>query len=405
MQQGYCMSIISPPTSPHCTQQAIWQVGFRPFFILTCFAGAFLPLLWVLVYAGTISLPNPSFDPVVAPTRWHSHEMFFGFGWALLGGFLLTASKNWLGIRGRHGGFLIVLSAFWVLDRIVVAFAASWAPIAIYTSSALFLVTIIAALEFDLIRHHASDSYPDNYYLVLSLPMFIVAKFAMLNNDLDPAIGTSMTMGLFRLAFLVMLERTMPAFMKGAYAIDLTQSGWMRHMIKAIGLALVFSYWLPNTLVTALCLLLSILLVIRILQWHPLKGFMRLDIAVMYIGYLAIVVNLLLIASAPLYSHWMSTASIHVFTLGTIGVIAPAMIVRISNGHTGRKVQFSDWDKLPLYLMIIALVSRVVLPFFLPEKYTMALYVAAGCWFLAFLIIGYRYMPFLMKPRIDGRVH
>jgi uncharacterized protein involved in response to NO len=29
--------------------------------------------------------------------------MFFGFGWAVLGGFLLTASKNWVKIRGYHG--------------------------------------------------------------------------------------------------------------------------------------------------------------------------------------------------------------------------------------------------------------------------------------------------------------
>jgi hypothetical protein len=33
--------------------------------------------------------------------------MFFGFGWAVLGGFLLTSTKNWVGVRGYHGTPLI----------------------------------------------------------------------------------------------------------------------------------------------------------------------------------------------------------------------------------------------------------------------------------------------------------
>ena len=88
-----------------------------------------------------------------------------------------------------------------------------------------------------------------------------------------------------------------------------------------------------------------------------------------------------------------------------MGVIAPAMIIRISNGHTGRPVIFKGWDKLSLYLMLMALIFRVVVPFFRPEAYIVALYVAATCWLLAFLIIGCRYIPFLLQPRIDGRLH
>ena len=54
-------------------------------FSLACLAGMVLPLLWVLIFSGKINLPQGSLDPI----RWHAHEMFFGFGWAVLGGFLL----------------------------------------------------------------------------------------------------------------------------------------------------------------------------------------------------------------------------------------------------------------------------------------------------------------------------
>ena len=34
---------------------------------------------------------------------------------------------------------------------------------------------------------------------------------------------------------------------------------------------------------------------------------------------------------------WVGSVSVHLFTLGAMGLIVPAMIVRISRGHTGRK--------------------------------------------------------------------
>ncbi|MFZ5462249.1 MAG: NnrS family protein [Pseudomonadota bacterium] len=52
-------------------------------------------------------VPSLSF-PVV---QWHAREMFFGFGWAVMGGFLLTATKNWVRVRGYHGPPLVFLAA------------------------------------------------------------------------------------------------------------------------------------------------------------------------------------------------------------------------------------------------------------------------------------------------------
>ena len=383
----------------------VWQVGFRPFFALACISGAALPILWVLIYSSTPISTITLINAAVSPIRWHAHEMFYGFGWALLGGFLLTASKNWVGIRGRHGWFLIALTMLWIFDRIIFAFGFGWPPVAIYICSSLFLLAIVVALEIDLISNHSQDSYADNYYLILSLPLFLFAKLAMMVDNIDPIVGNSMTIALFRLMFLIMLERTIPAFMKGAFQVELTQPLWCKHAIKLIGFSLVFTHWLPTSLVSGLCILLSIFLLLRFFSWFPGRAFSRIDIGVMYLGYLAIVANLLLIATSPLLGHWVDTASTHIFTLGAIGLIAPAMLIRISKGHTGRKVHFNNWDKSTLYLMIVALLFRVIVPYFIPSAYITELTLTALCWLFAFGIIGYRYIPMLVEPRIDGRLH
>ena len=394
-----------PANDTYFYDAPVWLVGFRPFFIATCVSGALLPLWWVLLFSGIVTLPNPVFNPVNGLLHWHMHEMFFGFGWALLGGFLLTATKNWVAIRGRHGLTLVVLVVLWLLDRLAMAYGGNWSVATMYALSLPFMVIIIALLETDLIRNRAKDSYPDNVYFILALPLFLVAKLALLNGNMDPAIGWSMALGLFRLCFLVMLERTLEGFMKGVFGVALKRIPWLDHTIKSLAFLLIFAYWLPALAQSAACLLLASLLLLRWFTWHPFKALRRIDVGVMYLGYLAIIINLILQGLHPAYDGLSRSLVLHVFTLGAMGLIAPGMIVRISNGHTGRKVLFQASDKLAIYLMLGALIARVLLPIFAPNDYGLWLALAAFCWLIAFGIIGIRYTPMLLKPRIDGRVH
>jgi hypothetical protein len=50
----------------------------------------------------------------------------------------------------------------------------------------------------------------------------------------------------------------------------------------------------------------------------------------------------------------------HVFTFGAMGLIIPAMLIRIANGHTGRKVVFDRLDKSVLWIMIAGFVIRII---------------------------------------------
>ena len=102
---------------------------------------------------------------------------------------------------------------------------------------------------------------------------------------------------------------------------------------------------------------------------------------------------------------WIGTVSIHTFTFGAMGLVIPAMLVRICKGHTGRKVVFDRIDKAVLWIMIIGFVARIVAPQIAPETYLRWIHLAAGCWFIAFSILAWRYIPFLMQARVDGREH
>lgn len=381
--------------------QPLWLVGFRPFFILACLSGMALPLLWALIFSGVLVLPASQLSIL----QWHAHEMFFGFGWAVLGGFLLTSSKNWVKVRGFHGGALVFLVLAWVGERLGMWFGAAWSPLLFAFSNALFLSSIVAMVMWTLLRHRQQDAYRDNVLFLFLLPAFLLAKYLLLDAETYSE-GWNMTLGLFRLAFLVMLERTLTQFMQGAFQLSLRRLPVLDYSIKLLALGLVAIAWLPVSVAAGLEMLLAALLLGRFMLWKPQFGLRRIEIAVMYLGYLGIVSQLMLDALDKLLAPaWVGSLPAHIFTFGVIGLIVPAMMIRICNGHTGRKVVFAAADKSVLYLMLMAFVCRIILPQWWPAIYLRWIEISALCWLLGFAILAWCYVPLLLRPRIDGREH
>ena len=384
----------------HASRHPFWLVGFRPFFTLACLAGMLLPIAWALIFSGSLPAPIQR----ISSLQWHAHEMFFGFGWAVLGGFLLTSTKNWVNIRGYHGPALMLLSAAWIIERLAMSFGGNWPAPLFWLAANLFLGSIIALLLWTLLRHRAADSYRDNLFFIVMLPAFVIAKNMLLAGDFQAGYG--MALALFRLAFLVMLERTLTQFMKGVFQVQILRQPRLDMPIKLLGLLLVVEFALPRPLTAAVSVLLAGLLLVRFYFWYPQKAITRIDIGIMYVGYLAIVGQLLIEALGHLGNFvWVGSLSVHLFTFGAMGCVIPAMIVRISKGHTGRKVVFDGLDRTVLYIMLLALAIRVVIPQLAPGAYLACIHAAATCWLLAFGILAWRYIPFLLQARIDGREH
>lgn len=375
-----------------------WSVGFRPFFALAILSGAALPVVWALVFAGAMAPPSG-----LAAMQWHAHEMFYGFGWAVLGGFLLTATKNWVQIRGYHGPALVLLVAAWGLERIAINCGGSLPHWLFIAGANLYLVAIILMLLYSLIRFRHQDSFDDNYFFLIVLPAFLVAKNLLLSTEHFEA-GVGMTLGLFRVAFLVMLERTLTGFMQGGFGVAILRDRRLDLPIKGLAVGLVFAPWLPPVFAGGLSLLLAALLLLRFVFWKPQLALTRIDIGIMYYGYLGIVLQLLSVALGLLPGvAWVGSVSVHLFTFGVMALIIPAMLVRISKGHTGRPVVFDRADKLALYFMLAGFLFRLVVPQLLPAEYLIWVALAALCWLSCFSLLAWRFLPFYFQPRVDGR--
>src|SRR5690606_38251102 len=83
-------------------------------------------LMWLLTLLGFKVLPG-----VVNPIWWHAHEMIFGFGLAIVAGFVLTAIQNWTGIPGVRGWPLATVSLLWLLPRLLMPLRGELNPLVV----------------------------------------------------------------------------------------------------------------------------------------------------------------------------------------------------------------------------------------------------------------------------------
>lgn len=362
------------------------------------------PLLWTLVFSGTVRLPETGLSVL----QWHAHEMLFGFGWAVIGGFLLTASKNWVHIRGLYGGPLAIAAALWLVERFEIALLpwSSLNPIVSFIFYNAFLLYIAGYIFFSLVCHRRNDTFSDNYFFLIALPLFLIAKNLMYSAETFN-VGYLLAIGLFRLAFAVMFERTITQFMKNSLQTEVLRNVILDTFIKFLVLISAFSGFYPGWLAAIVLFAAGSLLLVRFCFWHPIVAFKKFEIGIMYVGYLGLVLHFYL--EALKLPEWMpnaiGTLSLHAFTFLCMGLIIPAMLIRISQGHTGRKVAFTHSDRIGFFLMGAAAFFRLVATQIWPQFYLYWVALAAIGWSACFIIIGARIIPFLFQIRVDGKEH
>jgi uncharacterized protein involved in response to NO len=187
----------------------LWLVGFRPFFILACAAGAVLPMLWALIFSGA-GTAGRAFQPGAVACPRDVLRLRLGRA-----GRLFADRHQELGAgpglsrhgAGRAGAGLVCRAHRHGLGG-------GWPTALFWASNLVFLGSIVVMLLVTLLRYRRQDSFADNYFFLLVLPAFLAAKLLLLS-DAYFSTGASMSLGLFRMAFLVMLERTLTQFMKG----------------------------------------------------------------------------------------------------------------------------------------------------------------------------------------------
>jgi uncharacterized protein involved in response to NO len=385
--------VATPP--PH--RLALWDLGFRPFYLLAALFAALSVPLWALQFSGLIA------QPWLRGPLWHAHEMVFGYTLAIVVGFLFTAGRNWSGQPTPTGPALIVLAGLWLAGRVLVL-----TPWGVAAAAANVAFPLLAAAG--LWRALRAGGNRRNYFFV-GLLLALAGAAAVLHLgqlqwlSLPAGLGLPVALDLVLFIIAVMTGRVVPMFtnngVPGAQArreprLETAALGSVLALLAADAVGL---QGLPLALLAALALAAH---TARWGLWQPWKTLRQPLVWVLHAAYFWLLVHLALRAAAAL--GWVAAGpATHALTVGLIGMLTLGMITRTALGHTGRPLRAGRIETAAYLAMLGAALARVVPPLIDAAWLMPAVAASAALWSLAFVLYLVRYTPLLLWPRADGQ--
>jgi len=382
------------------------RLGFRPFFLSGAVFSIVAIVLWLLMYKGAVNLL-----PLGGGYWWHIHEMIFGFGCAIIAGFLLTAVQNWTGARGAQGSTLLFLFLLWLAGRGVVLFPDFLGEVLTTIIDLSFLPTVAFILAKPIV---AVKQYRNLFFV----PLLLLFTFANLEMHLAIYYPDTFTItfagyaGVILVTFLmsVMAGRVTPMFTaNGTKTPKATPLPWLDKAtngslaVAMLSLLLQPVVGFSETFFGVLLIIAGIFQTMRWLRWRPwitlsVPLLWSIHIAIKFIAYGLIVLGVsYLIPEVPTNHIW------HLLTVGGMGGLILAMISRVSLGHTGRPLSPPKAMTFAYVFITLAALIRAFGPWALPEKTTLFIDISGTFWLFAFGIFVITYAPMLMSARKDGR--
>lgn len=385
----------APP--PAVAGFALWNLGFRPFYLLASLFSAFSVLLWAAQFAGY--LPSAWLQGPV----WHGHEMLFGYTTAIIAGFLLTAVRNWTAQPTPSGVPLMALAALWLCGRVLVL--TPWATMAAAVNAA-FPVAVAMAIGIPLLRSRNIRNYFFVGLLVLIGGLVMMVHLAVQQRfALSPHLGLQLALNVVLFIMVVMGGRVIPMFTNNG----VPGANAARHaLLEKFALTTVMLLFaadllqLPQAIVAVIALTGALAHGARLWLWKPWRTLATPLVWILHAAYSWIVVHLALRGLSAQGMLPVSYAT-HALTVGAIGGLTLGMMTRTARGHTGRML-VADGFELAVFLLVqIAALIRVFGGIVSPQFYLPSVQLSALLWAAAFGLYAIRYWPVLTRSRADGR--
>ena len=381
----------------NATGFALWNLGFRPFYLLASIFAALSVTLWVCQYEGF--LPAAYLRSPV----WHGHEMLYGYAMAVLAGFLFTAVRNWTGQPTPTGATLAAFAALWVAGRVLVMTPYELAAALV---NAAFPVAVAVGIGIPIVR----SGNRRNYFFIALLLLLGLAVLSVHMSYLG-MFGwperASLQLGLDVVLFImaVMSGRVIPMFTNnGILGAQATRNPIVERVALGSVLALVGADLLQASsgVIVVVALIAVVAHACRLYLWQPWRTIATPLVWILHVAYGWIVIYLVLrmLAAIGLVAEPLA---VHALTIGAIGGMTIGMMTRTARGHTGRPLTADKFEVTCFVLIQLAALVRVFGGMFLPAAYLSTVIVSGICWSAAFTLYAVRYWPVLSRARIDGK--
>jgi uncharacterized protein involved in response to NO len=389
---------------PTASSFALFNLGFRPFFLGASVFSLIAVSLWMSVFVFKLPLQFTEINM----SQWHAHEMLYGYSVAVISGFLLTAVKNWTGEQTLYGRGLFGLFLLWVVARILFLFGTSFIFIAALFDM-LFMLCLISAIAYPVIKARQWIQMGIATKLILLTignGLFYLGAAGLI----DQGVFWGIYGGLLLIIALILTlgRRVIPFFIERGvgYPVKLVNYKWIDRSSLVLLLAFfIFFVFIGNRQISAIIsLALFLITSIRLFGWYTPGIWKKSLLWSLFISFIFIDIGFLLFATSDLLNLPVSLA-FHAFSYGGIGIVTLAMMSRVSLGHTGRSIDSPpEGLNIAFVLLVIGGLCRIFLPIIDMNYYAAWILISQILWLIAHLIFVINYAKILGKPRIDGQM-
>lgn len=383
---------------------ALFNLGFRTFFLAAGLYSILAMLLWWFQYSGLASLDLTS--------AWHAHEMLFGYTFAVIAGFLLTSVRNWTGVDTASGAALFLLFGLWLMARLFNTFGLY---LIASVSDLLFMLLFCWSVMLPIVKvkqWRQTAIMVAVVVLIIANGFYYAGQLGFIDNGVywGNYLGFYFVIGLI----LVMTGRVVPFFIERGVQEDVSlhSNPWLEGSIFVSYLLFVLSnlfasksieMGVPTSSVYILAGILFLLNVVRLGRWYTQGIWAQPLLWSLFVAYGFIVLGFLLYSL--LYFGWFNFfVPLHAIAVGGIGLLTLSMMVRVSLGHSGRSInEPSRFVVTAFFVLIAATFVRVFLPWFDPINTALWVQASQILWIITFSVFCVIFFPILVRPRVDGR--
>ncbi|HEV2302985.1 MAG TPA: NnrS family protein [Stellaceae bacterium] len=383
---------------------ALLSAGFRPFFLGAAVWAAIAIPLWLAVFTEGGGLPS-----ALPALIWHAHEMVFGYGAAVVAGFMLTAIPNWTGRMPLQGVPLLGLVLLWLAGRAAVLLSQRIGAPAAAVVDLAFPLVFLAVVAREILAGRNWRNLP----MVAALLSLLIGNLLVHLSALGLADTAELgnRLGIATLLMLISLVggRIVPSFTRNWLAQRQPEGpspapfdAFDRAALAATLFALAFWVAAPDGRATgAAALAAGLALFARLARWRGAAAVADPLLLVLHLGYFWLGFGLTLLGLARFLPVLPQTAALHALTVGAIGTMTLAVMSRASLGHTGRPLKAGRLTIAIYALVTAAAILRVLAPL-AGTGYMVAIELAGTAWSGAFGLFALAYAPVWMLPRVDS---
>lgn len=379
----------------------------RPFFLFTAGAAIVLMLPWLLFLSMGLPLPASAGGPMA----WHAHELLFGFAFASVLGFLLTAVPEFTETGDFPPTTVRALALAWLAAR-----AAFWASEAGGATMLLLsgllhlgLIGALAALATPRLWADPERKHLSFLWTLLALGVCeagfhaeLLAGGANATRWLHASVGAYMVLIVIALSRISMRIVNTALEVAGQATDYLARPPRRNLVIACITLYSLTEFALPGERLGGWLALATAAAVFHLLNdWHVGRALLTRWPLLLYAIYVCMGLGYGLMGLGLLTPLGSFSGGRHLLTVGALGLAMLGAMSIAGRAHCGLPAETRAWVPVAALSLLLAAGLRAAAGWWLPDPLA-AWLMAGGLWCAAFALYLGHLGPVLLAPRRDG---